>query len=49
MNNPGGDLSNTASYVNLTCNNDYYSCSVEYDGDNDVCEAEVSLYCYNGM
>ena len=48
MSNPGGDLSTPASYVNLTCSDDYYYCSVEY-GDDDVCEAEVSLYCYNGM
>ena len=49
MYNPGGDLSESVGYVNLSCPSDVYqSCSIE-DGDDDLCQAEVSLYCYNGM
>ena len=50
MSNPGGDLDYPANYVNLTCNDDYYYCSVDGDdGDGSCSEAEVSLFCYNGM
>ena len=52
MSNPGGDLFDPVTYVNLSCPAyDYYSpgsCSIEY-GNKDICESQVNLYCYNGM